>query len=346
VNKKNVWAVLGCVWMAWVTLPLFSAEPDGWSVELNGGGVSALSSSVVRKEGKSGVSIGGLVRYGGKKGWSRGLGYDVLSLQNGHQLKPATIVGDRHGTPWGAWSPYVRFGAGIGSDKEAGSMNRFVVRTGVGVSRPIRPHWAVGLKTELWYSPAGQTGEDMALMTAGLTLARSFQTIPRKEVAAQSELKKADPVAENVPGPDSSPAASSVESPPPETVVPETTAEPSDSVTSHKIAILFQFDRSDAAGSDLATKSKDLEAVAKGLLNDPDAQAEIHGHADNRGPLGYNMALSRKRAITVRDVFVRQWKLDKNRFRIFAHGAKLPTASNATPHGRAKNRRVIVLIIP
>ena len=332
--------------MAWITLPLISAEPDGWSVELDGGGVAALGSSVVRKEGKSGVSIGGLVRYGGKKDWSRGLGYNVLSLQNGHQLKPATFIGDRRGTPWGAWSPYVRVGAGIGSDKEAGSMNRFVVRTGVGVSRPIHPHWAVGLKTELWYSPAGQTGEDMALMTAGLTLSRSFQTIPRKAVAAKSELKKADPVAENVPGPDSPPAASSVESPPPETVVPETTAGPSDPVTSHKITILFRFDRSDAEGSDLTTKREQLEGVATLLRNDPDLQAEIHGHADSNGPLGYNMALSRKRAHTVRDFFVSQWKLDKKRFRIFAHGAKRPAASNATPRGRAKNRRVIVLLIP
>jgi outer membrane protein OmpA-like peptidoglycan-associated protein len=128
--------------------------------------------------------------------------------------------------------------------------------------------------------------------------------------------------------------------------VPETTAGPSDPVTSHKITILFRFDRSDAAGSDLTTKREQLEGVATLLRNDPDLQAEIHGHADSNGPLGYNMALSRKRAHTVRDFFVSQWKLDKKRFRIFAHGAKRPAASNATPHGRAKNRRVIVLLIP
>lgn len=82
------------------------------------------------------------------------------------------------------------------------------------------------------------------------------------------------------------------------------------------------------------------------LLADPDLQAEIHGHADSNGPLGYNMALSRKRAHTVRDFFVSQWNLAKTRFTIYAHGAKRPAASNATLHGRAKNRRVIVLIIP
>ncbi|MBK8871741.1 MAG: OmpA family protein [Elusimicrobia bacterium] len=82
------------------------------------------------------------------------------------------------------------------------------------------------------------------------------------------------------------------------------------------------------------------------MAKDPDAQAEIHGHADSRGPLGYNIALSRKRANTVRDFFLSQWKLDKTRFTIYAHGAKKPTASNATSRGRAKNRRVVVLLIP
>ncbi|MBK8871744.1 MAG: OmpA family protein [Elusimicrobia bacterium] len=72
------------------------------------------------------------------------------------------------------------------------------------------------------------------------------------------------------------------------------------------------------------------------LRADPDVQAEIHGHADSNGPLGYNMALSRKRAHTVRDFFVSQWKLDKKRFGIFAHGAKHPAASNATPAAAPK----------
>jgi flagellar motor protein MotB len=46
----------------------------------------------------------------------------------------------------------------------------------------------------------------------------------------------------------------------------------------------------------------------------------------------------------VRDFFVARWGLDKKRFTIFAHGAKKPAASNATPRGRAKNRRVLILL--
>ena len=79
---------------------------------------------------------------------------------------------------------------------------------------------------------------------------------------------------------------------------------------------------------------------------DPDPQAEIPSHADSNGPLRYNISLSRKRANPVGEFFLSQWKLDKTRFTIYAHGAKKPTASNATSRGRAKNRRVVVLLIP
>ncbi|MBK8872200.1 MAG: hypothetical protein IPN19_14480 [Elusimicrobia bacterium] len=37
------------------------------------------------------------------------------------------------------------------------------------MSRPLHPHWNVGLKTELWYSPQGNRVK-IWLMTAGLTL--------------------------------------------------------------------------------------------------------------------------------------------------------------------------------
>ncbi len=82
------------------------------------------------------------------------------------------------------------------------------------------------------------------------------------------------------------------------------------------------------------------------MLAHDSANAEIHGHADTRGPLGYNIALSRKRANTLRDLFVDRYKIAKSRFTLFAHGSKNPIASNATPQGRAKNRRGVVIVIP
>ncbi|MBK8575027.1 MAG: OmpA family protein [Elusimicrobia bacterium] len=351
MNRKRTWAV--CAWVVCGASSLWGEIKDAWGVELDAGGVAAVGSSVVRSEGKSGFSAGGLVRYGGHKGWSKGFGYNVLSLQNGHRLKPVTFVGDRRGSPWGTWSPFARLGAGIGTDKEAGSMNRLVFRGGVGVRRPIHPRWDLGLKSELWFSPSsGGTGETMTLVTVGVTLARSFKTIPRKEpIAKPVEQKQTQPAEETSPGADNSPTATASEGSPAMVIAPAaaTTAEtaaPAVGVTSHKINILFQFDRSDREGSDLEAEIPALEEIAKILRNDPAAEVEIHGHADSRGPLGYNIALSRKRANTVRDFFVSRWGLDKKRFTIFAHGPKKPAASNATPLGRAKNRRVLVLLIP
>ena len=353
IQRCLLWAVLGTVWLA---CRAWAAEKDAWGVELDAGGVGALASPTVRNEGKTGLSAGGLVRYGGNKGWSKGLGYNVLSLQNGHRLRPATFVGDRRWAPWGSWSPYVRAGAGIGTDKEAGSMNRLVVRGGAGVSRAVHPHWEVGLKSELWYSPSsGQTGEDMFLVTAGLTLARSFQTIPRQEPPAKAvEQKK--PEKATTPPPPPAPGATFPQEGKENKCYPSPLGRgqgegpgqlPQKVLDApRKINILFQFDRSDAAGSDLAAKTKELEGAAKWMLEDAEARAEIHGHADSRGPLGYNIALSRKRAATVRDFMVTHWGIAANRFTIYAHGAKDPAASNATPHGRAKNRRVLVLVIP
>lgn len=344
----RTWAM--CAGLVYGASSLWAGEKDTWGVELDGGGVAAVGSSEVRREGQSGVSLGGLVRYGGNKGWSRGFGYNVLSLQNGYRLKPVTFMGDRRGTSWGTWSPYARVGAGIGTDKQTGSMNRLVFRTGLGVSRPIHPLWDLGLKSEFWYSPAeGVTSKEMTLITAGVTLSRSFKTIPRKQPPAKPvKQDQPEPIEEKRPNIETSLVDSADGGPPapPATPALVTTAMPDSQVTSHTINILFRFDRSDADGSDLTAQMPALENAAQLLRNDPATEAEIHGHADSQGPLGYNIALSRKRANTVRDFFVSRWGLDKNRFTIFAHGAKKPAASNATRQGRAKNRRVLIDLLP
>ena len=195
----------------------------------------------------------------------------------------------------------------------------------------------------------------MFLVTAGLTLARSFQTIPRQEPPAKAvEQKK--PEKATTPPPHPAPGATFPQEGKENKCYPSPLGRgqgegpgqlPQKVLDApRKINILFQFDRSDAAGSDLAAKTKELEGAAKWMLEDAEARAEIHGHADSRGPLGYNIALSRKRAATVRDFMVTHWGIAANRFTIYAHGAKDPAASNATPHGRAKNRRVLVLVIP
>jgi outer membrane protein OmpA-like peptidoglycan-associated protein len=80
--------------------------------------------------------------------------------------------------------------------------------------------------------------------------------------------------------------------------------------------------------------------VASGTL------VEIHGHTDAQGSADANMHLSEERAFAVK-----RWleaKAPSNfpdgRIRVVAHGQTEPVASNATAEGRAKNRRVVIVM--
>ena len=72
----------------------------------------------------------------------------------------------------------------------------------------------------------------------------------------------------------------------------------------------------------------------------------VHGHTDNTGDPTQNQQLSEARARAVQ-----HWLEAKShrafpdgRVQVYAHGATEPVASNATPNGKAKNRRVEVVL--
>jgi OOP family OmpA-OmpF porin len=66
---------------------------------------------------------------------------------------------------------------------------------------------------------------------------------------------------------------------------------------------------------------------------------EIHGHTDPFGTNQVNTDLSLDRAIAVKAYLV-DHGIASDRILTFGHGANLPIANNATPEGRAKNRRI------
>ena len=76
--------------------------------------------------------------------------------------------------------------------------------------------------------------------------------------------------------------------------------------------------------------------IAKSFAN---ARIRIEGNTDNTGSAAANRALSYKRAKAVADYLINEQGFDKNRFIIIGNGPDKPVASNATPEGRAKNRR-------
>jgi outer membrane protein OmpA-like peptidoglycan-associated protein len=89
-----------------------------------------------------------------------------------------------------------------------------------------------------------------------------------------------------------------------------------------------------------------LERLFNDLIVAGGLKVEVHGHTDNVGDPATNMALSEKRAFAIK-----QWleakspsNFPEGRVNVFAHGQSNPVAPNDSPTGRAKNRRVAIVL--
>jgi OmpA-OmpF porin, OOP family len=88
-----------------------------------------------------------------------------------------------------------------------------------------------------------------------------------------------------------------------------------------------------------------LDEVYKVLKDHPEVgPVRIEGHTDNRGGRSYNLDLSNRRAQSVMNYLVKKG-VENKRLRFRGYGFDKPVATNATPLGRAKNRRVVFHIL-
>lgn len=71
----------------------------------------------------------------------------------------------------------------------------------------------------------------------------------------------------------------------------------------------------------------------------PDTDIVIYGYTDNTGSVAFNQTLSEQRAASVR-TYLASKGLNANRFKTKGMGINDPIATNDTPEGRSKNRRV------
>lgn len=71
---------------------------------------------------------------------------------------------------------------------------------------------------------------------------------------------------------------------------------------------------------------------------------EIQGFTDSRGNARRNQQLGQERAESVRRFLYRQG-VALNRMATISYGEEDPVASNATPQGRAQNRRVMIVVL-
>lgn len=87
-----------------------------------------------------------------------------------------------------------------------------------------------------------------------------------------------------------------------------------------------------------------LAELAAYLQENPDRKVALVGHTDAKGGLKANLALSKERALSVRDRLVKDYGIDPGRISADGVGYLAPRASNLTAAGREQNRRVEAIL--
>lgn len=106
--------------------------------------------------------------------------------------------------------------------------------------------------------------------------------------------------------------------------------------------IQFDFNKADIKPESAGT----LGEIAKLLTTNAGLKLYVVGHTDAVGAVAYNRDLSEKRAAAVVQYLVRQHGIAADRLTPAGVGPLAPVATNATEEGRAKNRRVELVVRP
>jgi outer membrane protein OmpA-like peptidoglycan-associated protein len=86
-----------------------------------------------------------------------------------------------------------------------------------------------------------------------------------------------------------------------------------------------------------------LDKVVEFVNRDPARKVRIEGHTDARGSANLNQALSQRRAEAVREALVARG-VDAARISAIGMGKDNPVAPNDSEAGRARNRRVEIIL--
>jgi OmpA-OmpF porin, OOP family len=103
----------------------------------------------------------------------------------------------------------------------------------------------------------------------------------------------------------------------------------------------FDFDKSVIKNVDKAELNRAISFIKKY----PDARVKLEGHTDSKGSEDYNQRLSVRRAKAVEQYIVKEGGTKESKITSAGYGELKPVDTNNTDEGRAKNRRVEVLII-
>jgi outer membrane protein OmpA-like peptidoglycan-associated protein len=104
--------------------------------------------------------------------------------------------------------------------------------------------------------------------------------------------------------------------------------------------ILFEIGKADLK-QELKENLAEIAAILKNLLTE--SNVVVEGHTDNVGSAPTNKKLSEQRASGVMQYLIDRG-VDKKRLKSVGYGLEKPIADNKTDEGRAKNRRVELVI--
>ena len=105
--------------------------------------------------------------------------------------------------------------------------------------------------------------------------------------------------------------------------------------------ITFNFDEPNIRPED----HERLKELGEFLKANPNADVLLEGFTDATGAEDYNLHLSRRRAFRVAQYLMDEFQIPRERIVIQWYGLLNPIADNATPEGRAQNRRVEVEVV-
>ena len=108
---------------------------------------------------------------------------------------------------------------------------------------------------------------------------------------------------------------------------------------------------SEIGGVEFTTGAADINASARENLSRfsgviasyPDLRLAIEGHTDITGSVATNNDLSLRRAMAVRDYLIAQG-VAASSIEVAGFGSSMPAADNGTSDGRARNRRVAIVL--
>ena len=103
--------------------------------------------------------------------------------------------------------------------------------------------------------------------------------------------------------------------------------------------VFFEFDSSELTVDAQAT----LDAQAAWLMQYPDTNVTIEGHADERGTREYNLALGDKRAFAVYS-YLAQAGIDTNRMEYISWGKERPEVVGSDETAYSQNRRGVTTV--